>query len=146
MEQSKDVVPTTDSVTAVDQARKPLLSEQKITEMPMSTQKTEKVKWDNLLLRKLDIWVNKDTNAISFTYLYVSTATRQKWRHHGWTKRKNPKELQKPPLKEENLEEAAPAETTEKVKLQKNVQRHTEHLSIFLRERTLNYNENNEHI
>ena len=32
---------------------------------------------------------------------------------------KDPEELQKPPLKEENLEEAAPAETTEKVKLQK---------------------------
>ena len=44
MEQSEDVVPTTDSVTAVDQARKPSLSEQEITEMPMSTQKTEKVK------------------------------------------------------------------------------------------------------
>ena len=59
---------------------------------------------------------------------------------------KDPEELQKPPLKEEKLEEAAPAETTEKVKLQKNVQTHTKHLSIFLRERTLNYNENNEHI
>ena len=59
---------------------------------------------------------------------------------------KDPEELQKPPLTEEKLEEAAPAETTEKVKLQKNVQRHTKHLSIFLRERTLNYNENNEHI
>ena len=33
--------------------------------------------------------------------------------------------LQKPPLKEEKLKEAAPAETAEKVKLQKNVQRHT---------------------
>ena len=44
MEQSEDVVPIMDRVTAVDQARKPLLSEQEITEMPMSTQKTEKVK------------------------------------------------------------------------------------------------------
>ena len=83
MEQAEDVLPTTDSVTAVDQARKPLLSEQEIIGMPMSTQKIEKVKWDNLLLRKLDIWVNKDTNAISFTYLYVSTATRKKRWHHG---------------------------------------------------------------
>jgi len=44
MEQAEDVLPTTDSVTAVDQARKPSLSEQEITGMPMSTQKTEKVK------------------------------------------------------------------------------------------------------
>ena len=33
--------------------------------------------------------------------------------------------LQKPPVKDEKLKEAAPAETDEKVKLQKNVQRHT---------------------
>ena len=59
MEQAEDVLPTTDSITAVDQARKPSLSEQEITGMPMSTQKIEKVKWDNLLLRKLDIWVTK---------------------------------------------------------------------------------------
>ena len=44
MEQAEDVLPTTDSVTAVDQARKPSPSEQEITGMPMSTQKTEKVK------------------------------------------------------------------------------------------------------
>ena len=44
MEQSEDVVPTTDGVTAIEQARKPPLSEQEITGMPMSTQKTEKVK------------------------------------------------------------------------------------------------------
>ena len=44
MEQSEDVVPTTDNVTAIDQARKSPLSEQEITEMPMSTQKAEKVK------------------------------------------------------------------------------------------------------
>ena len=44
MEQAEDVLPTTDSVTAVDQARKPLLSEQEIIGMPMSTQKIEKVK------------------------------------------------------------------------------------------------------
>nr|XP_020195162.1 uncharacterized protein LOC109780992 [Aegilops tauschii subsp. strangulata] len=46
MEQAEDVFPTTDSVTAVDQARKPLLSEKEITGMPMSTQKIEKVKLD----------------------------------------------------------------------------------------------------
>ena len=44
MEQSEDVVPTTDSVTVVDQARKPPLSEQEIIEMATSTQKIEKVK------------------------------------------------------------------------------------------------------
>ena len=32
---------------------------------------------------------------------------------------KDPKELQKPPLTKEKVEEAAPAETTEKVKLKK---------------------------
>ena len=44
MEQAEDVLQTTDSATVVDQARKPSLSEQEITGMPMSTQKTEKVK------------------------------------------------------------------------------------------------------
>ena len=44
MEQAEDVLPTTDSVTAVDQARKPSLSRQEITGMAMSTQKIEKVK------------------------------------------------------------------------------------------------------
>ena len=44
MEQAEDVLPTTDSLTAIDQAGKPSLSGQEITEMPMSTQKTEKVK------------------------------------------------------------------------------------------------------
>ena len=34
---------------------------------------------------------------------------------------KDPEEFQKPPLKEEKLEEAAPAETTEKVNLQKKI-------------------------
>ena len=38
---------------------------------------------------------------------------------------KDPEELQKPPLKEEKLEETALAETAEKVKLQKTLQRHT---------------------
>jgi hypothetical protein len=44
MEEQEDVLPTTDSVTAVDQARKPSLSGQKITGMATSTQKIEKVK------------------------------------------------------------------------------------------------------
>ena len=43
----------------------------------------------------------------------------------GEQNEKDPEELQKPPLKEEKLEEAAPAKMAEKVKLQKNVQRHT---------------------
>jgi len=44
MEQAEDVLPTTDSVTAVDQARKPSPSGQEITGMATSTQKIEKVK------------------------------------------------------------------------------------------------------
>jgi hypothetical protein len=44
MEQAKDVLPTTDSVTAVDQTRKLSLSGQEITGMETSTQKIEKVK------------------------------------------------------------------------------------------------------
>ena len=43
---------------------------------------------------------------------------------------KDPEELQKPPLKEEKLEEAAPAETTEKVKLQKTF-KHTLNIWVF---------------
>ena len=44
MEQAEDVLPTTDSLTAVDQAGKPSLSGQEITEMATSKQNIEKVK------------------------------------------------------------------------------------------------------
>ena len=44
MEQAEDVLPTTNSVTDVDQARKPSLSGQEITGMATSTQNIEKVK------------------------------------------------------------------------------------------------------
>ena len=44
MEQAEDVLPTTDNLTAVDQAGKPSLSGQEITEMATSTQNIEKVK------------------------------------------------------------------------------------------------------
>ena len=43
---------------------------------------------------------------------------------------KDPGELQKPPLKEEKLEEAAPAETAENVELQK--KRSKTHLNIWV--------------
>ena len=55
MEQEEDVLPTTDSLTAVDQAGKPSLSGQEITEMATSTQEIKKVNRDNFLLRKLEI-------------------------------------------------------------------------------------------
>ena len=44
MEQAEDVLPTIDSLTAVDQAEKPSLSGQEITEMATSKQNIEKVK------------------------------------------------------------------------------------------------------
>ena len=44
MEQAEDVLPTTDSLTSVDYAKKPSLSGQEIIEMATSTQKIEKVK------------------------------------------------------------------------------------------------------
>ena len=44
MEQAEDVLPTTDSLTAVDQAGKPSLSGQEITEMATLTQMIKKVK------------------------------------------------------------------------------------------------------
>ena len=55
MEQEEDVLPTTDSLTAVDQAAKPSLSGQEIIEMATSTERIKKVNRDNLLLRKLEI-------------------------------------------------------------------------------------------
>ena len=55
MEQAEDVLPTTHSLTVIDQAGKPLMSGQEITEMATSTQETKKVNRDNLLLRKLEI-------------------------------------------------------------------------------------------
>ena len=44
MEQAEEVLPTTDNLTVVDQAGKPSLSGQEITEMAMSMQNIEKVK------------------------------------------------------------------------------------------------------
>ena len=44
MEQAEDVLPTTDSLTAVDQAGKPSMSGQEITEMATLMQNIEKVK------------------------------------------------------------------------------------------------------
>ena len=65
------------------------------------------------------------------SHLPTSMSQQPQEKNDGTTEeqnKKDPEELQKPPLKEENLKEAAPAETDEKVKLQK--KRSKTHLNI----------------
>ena len=138
-EQAEYVIPTIDNVPAVDRAWKPSLSGEEIIVIA-AVQKIEKVEWDKLLFRNSKFeWTQTRMQSHLLTSMFQlpqdknDDSTNEQ---HG----KYPEEVQKPPLSEGKVEEAVVAETTKRWSYNKKVQRHNKHFSIFLRERTLNYN------